>query len=154
MKISGAKQVHYESGPNMTPLVDVVMVILIFLMLAGSFGSGEKYMVGSTQLKSKGAGGPVPPGWVKPPTMELRVNDRGGVRTEWGETYTDNDKLTAALESRLAKVVQENAGVGIRTADVELILMPDASTEWEKLAPVYAAALRAKFEKIGFAPAR
>ena len=59
-----------------------------------------------------------------------------------------------ALDARLGKVVQENAGVGIRRADVELILMPDATTEWEKLAPVYAAALRAKFEKIGFAPAR
>ena len=39
MKLQGAKQVHYDSGPNMTPLVDVVMVILIFLMLAGSFGA-------------------------------------------------------------------------------------------------------------------
>ena len=38
MKMKGAKQVHYESGPNMIPLVDVVMVILIFLMLAGTFG--------------------------------------------------------------------------------------------------------------------
>jgi biopolymer transport protein ExbD len=37
MKLKGAKAVHYDSGPNMTPLVDVVMVILIFLMLAGSF---------------------------------------------------------------------------------------------------------------------
>ena len=33
MKIQGAKKVHYDAGPNMTPLVDVVMVILIFLML-------------------------------------------------------------------------------------------------------------------------
>ena len=31
MKVSGAKQVHYDSGPNMTPLVDVVMVILMIL---------------------------------------------------------------------------------------------------------------------------
>ena len=27
MRIKGAKAVHYDSGPNMTPLVDVVMVI-------------------------------------------------------------------------------------------------------------------------------
>ena len=39
MRIQGARKVHYDSGPNMTPLVDVVMVILIFLMLAGSFGT-------------------------------------------------------------------------------------------------------------------
>jgi biopolymer transport protein ExbD len=156
MKISGAKQVHYESGPNMTPLVDVVMVILIFLMLAGSFGTGEKYMVGSTQLKSKGAGGPVPKDWVPPVTIEISVNDRGGVRVPWNPAVaiTDNDQLTAALAKQLDVVVQQNAGVGVKASTVELILRPDASTEWEKLAPVYAAALRAKFEKIGFAPAR
>ena len=45
MKIAGAKKVHYDSGPNMTPLVDVVMVILIFLMLCGSFGGMERYLV-------------------------------------------------------------------------------------------------------------
>src|SRR5688500_18883193 len=44
MKLKGAKQVHYDSGPNMTPLVDVVMVILIFLMLAGSFGGVTHYL--------------------------------------------------------------------------------------------------------------
>jgi biopolymer transport protein ExbD len=32
MKLNSSKKGHYESGPNMTPLVDVVMVILIFLM--------------------------------------------------------------------------------------------------------------------------
>ena len=27
MKIPGTKRIHYDSGPNMTPLVDIVMVI-------------------------------------------------------------------------------------------------------------------------------
>src|SRR5262245_47897853 len=44
MKLTRSKQVHYDSGPNMTPLVDVVMVILIFLMLAGSFAGAEHYL--------------------------------------------------------------------------------------------------------------
>ena len=55
MRLKGAKQVHYDSGPNMTPLVDVVMVILIFLMLAGSFGGAEHYLQSKVPIR-KGAG--------------------------------------------------------------------------------------------------
>ena len=61
MKIKGAKKVHYDSGPNMTPLVDVVMVILIFLMLAGSFAGAEHYLVSNVPFSKQGAGGGTPP---------------------------------------------------------------------------------------------
>src|SRR5256885_841795 len=57
MKLKTSKKVHYDSGPNMTPLVDVVMVILIFLMLAGSFAGAEHYLVSNVPFTDKGAGG-------------------------------------------------------------------------------------------------
>jgi len=138
----------------MTPLVDVVMVILIFLMLAGSFGSGEKYMIASSSVR-----GPSPrirTDDTQPITIELRVNENGGVRVPWqpGVAIADNVTLKVELEQRLAKVVRENAALGTTVDKVELILRPDAGVEWEKLAPVYAAGLGAKYEKIGFGPAR
>jgi biopolymer transport protein ExbD len=152
MKATAAKQVHYDSGPNMTPLVDVVMVILIFLMLAGSFGTGEKYMIAT----SRAHGGPQTTSpEPQPLTIELRINENGGVRVPWqtGAAITDNAALKDELEQRLAKVLRENAGVGTTASNVELILRPDAGVEWDKLAPVYDVAVRAKYEKIGFAPA-
>ena len=66
MRIRGAKQVHYDSGPNMTPLVDVVMVILIFLMLAGSFAGAEHFLVSNVPYTPKGAGGQPPPAGFVP----------------------------------------------------------------------------------------
>src|SRR4051794_25813632 len=78
MKVSGAKKVHYDSGPNMTPLVDVVMVILIFLMLAGSFGTAEHFMVSKTPIHAQGATAEAPPpGWKPPVQIDVRVNDIG-----------------------------------------------------------------------------
>src|SRR5581483_12400090 len=78
MKVQGAKKVHYDSGPNMTPLVDVVMVILIFLMLAGSFGSDEHYMVSKTPIHMKGGGDKkVDPADVPKESIQILVNRNG-----------------------------------------------------------------------------
>src|SRR5215208_4178825 len=83
MRLKGAKQVHYDSGPNMTPLVDVVMVILIFLMLAGSFGSTEHYMIGSADVRAAGPAPVVSPIDVQPVLMYVTVDEIGNARFEW-----------------------------------------------------------------------
>ena len=75
MKITGAKKVHYDSGPNMTPLVDVVMVILIFLMLAGSFGGVEHYLVSNAGFQTGGTSKtPPPPNFIPPVNITVRVD--------------------------------------------------------------------------------
>src|SRR5438132_14403425 len=74
MRIQGAQKIHYDSGPNMTPLVDVVMVILIFLMLAGSFAGAEHYLVSNLPYSQKGGGGQAPPpGFVPDEPLEIKV---------------------------------------------------------------------------------
>lgn len=148
------KQTHYESGPNMTPLVDVVMVILIFLMLAGSFGSGEHYMVtlgGMVSDKGVASDKPPPPDFVPPVMVEVTVNRDGGVRLPGSATAVQQDaKLVELLTAKFDAVKAS----GTDPKNIQLILKPDANTEWEKLAPVYDAGLRAKFLKVGFAPVK
>src|SRR4028118_642974 len=74
MKLRAAKAVHYESGPNMTPLVDVVMVILIFLMLAGSFGSDAHYLTSNIPIKQSGGAQVEPkPGEEPDEIFELQI---------------------------------------------------------------------------------
>src|SRR3954468_3744540 len=108
MKIQGAKKVHYDSGPNMTPLVDVVMVILIFLMLTGSFVGTEHYLGSNLPLSEKGAGGQaVPPGYIPDEPLDIRADGpppdkflpkAGQIRTD------DPAQLTAALKSLRLKL--------------------------------------------------
>src|SRR5271154_4310867 len=75
MKISGAKKVRYDSGPNMTPLVDVVMVILIFLMLTGSFGTAEHYLESKAAFQGAGTSrAPIPPNYIPPTNLLIRVD--------------------------------------------------------------------------------
>src|SRR5437762_14167338 len=95
MRIQGARKVHYDSGPNMTPLVDVVMVILIFLMLAGSFTGAEHYLISQAAYSKSGAGGATPPpgGIPQDEPLEVRVDsptpDRFHVR--FGQVSIDNN---------------------------------------------------------------
>ena len=149
MKISGAKQVHYESGPNMTPLVDVVMVILIFLMLAGSFGTSEHYMVSSTPIQTTGGGKvELPPGWTPPTLIDVRVGAQGEAYLPGSQTpIVSPDKVSTELAKKLAEFRAEGKNI----KDVQVVLRPSDGTRWEALAPLYDAALRAKFEKVGFA---
>src|ERR1044071_8841502 len=74
MKIKGAKAVHYDTGPNMTPLVDIVMVILIFLMLTGSFAAGEHFLQSNLPLTRKGLGGDKNQNVPKDENLEIRVD--------------------------------------------------------------------------------
>src|SRR5437016_5777165 len=135
MRVSGAKKVHYDSGPNMTPLVDVVMVILIFLMLAGSFGMSEHFMVSKTPIHAEG-GGHVnpPPGWTPPVIIEVRVMYDGGftvagVLDPGGQRprmLRDAEELKTTLEAKRAEF-------GGNTKDVEVRLRPASGTTWENL---------------------
>ena len=73
MKMRSAQKVHYDAGPNMTPLVDVVMVILIFLMLTGSFAVGEHFLQSNMPVTKKGAG-QVTDKSVPDEPLEIRVD--------------------------------------------------------------------------------
>src|ERR1700726_1421204 len=76
MKIGGAKKVHYESGPKMTPLADIVVGILIFLMLARSFGGETTFLMSKQGIKkSGGTGRPLKPGEVPDTPLEVRVSN-------------------------------------------------------------------------------
>src|SRR5438874_6317583 len=126
MRIKGAKAVHYDAGPNMTPLVDVVMVILIFLMLAGSFGGSVHYLISKQGIKAKGGHGrPLKPGEVPDENLDIRVdNNRAGpgfVAEGTGIPRTNDPvKLGADLAAKLEQL--KNAGT---TADhVQVVLYP------------------------------
>ena len=151
MKIQGAKKIHYDSGPNMTPLVDVVMVILIFLMLTGSFAGSEHFLMSNLPLSDKGAGGaPVPPGYIPDEPIDIRVDSptpdkfiatAGQIRTD------DPQVLTSALRTMRLKL---NAA-GKPDDKIQVKIGPGKRVKYRYLIEVYEAALRAGYTKVAFA---
>jgi biopolymer transport protein ExbD len=153
MKIKGAKKVHYDSGPNMTPLVDVVMVILIFLMLAGSFGGASTFLLSKQGIKAKGgAHRPLQPGEVPDTPIDIYVDnlkDGSGFiahMTGMEATTKPGDIATALTLKR-----QQFLATGTKPEQIQVVLHPRVDTKWRYLIAVYQAANQAQFEKIAFA---
>ena len=148
MRLKGAKQVHYDSGPNMTPLVDVVMVILIFLMLAGSFGGAEHYLQSTTPIRKGGAGKVSD---AIPDETDFRITvdpleDRFSARPDGMDVIQDKATLTAGLTQKLAAF----AAAGTPVDKVQVIISPSRQIKYAYLIQVYEAALEAGFTKVAF----
>src|SRR5258706_12312591 len=93
----------------MAPVVDVVMVILIFLMLTGNFGGQTTCLVSKEGIKkSGGQGRPLKPGEVPDTPLEIRVsnldptgNNPGFLATGTGLPPTHNvETVRSWLEMR------------------------------------------------------
>ena len=153
MRIKGAKQVHYDSGPNMTPLVDVVMVILIFLMLAGSFVGAEHFLVSNLPFSEKGTGSAAPPAGFSPDEpLDIRVDPRptgDGFIATAGQIRVDNNP--DALTTQLLRMRKQLNAAGKTTDTIQVKINPGKNVKYKHLIAVYEAALRADFEKVAFA---
>lgn len=151
MKIKGAKAVHYDSGPNMTPLVDVVMVILIFLMLAGQFGSAEHYLMSNLPYTEKGLTGSKPPeGFVPDEPLDIRVDSP--TPDKWvanvGKISTSDRRQLAGA---LVRMRDDFKAAGKTKDKIQVIVSPGKDVKYDYLMGVYDAAMEAEFEKISFA---
>ena len=151
MKIQGAKKIHYDSGPNMTPLVDVVMVILIFLMLAGSFVGAEHFLVSNLPLSQSGAGNvQLPPGFIPDEPIDIRVDSPTPDKflATAGRIRTDDVKaLTAQLKGMRLALNQ----AGKDNDHIQVKIGPGKNVKYRFLVDVYEAALNAGYKKVAFA---
>ncbi|HTW93809.1 MAG TPA: biopolymer transporter ExbD [Tepidisphaeraceae bacterium] len=165
MKIRGAKQVHYDSGPNMIPLVDIVLVILIFLMLAGNFGQDEHYLINNAAFIPQGIGQQkLPPNYIPPTQVRVLVDlDPASVQEAEGMSEPDRVKTLryqatvygtiyhsySDLEYRLRQIFEATPVKD--QANMQVIISPGLTVLHKHLIDVYDAALDAGFTRIAFA---
>ncbi|MGA2584796.1 MAG: biopolymer transporter ExbD [Tepidisphaeraceae bacterium] len=159
MKIQGAKKIHYDSGPNMTPLVDITMVILIFMMLAGSFGASEHYLMSDVPIQVQGTGGKPPEGMPLPTKFSIHIRQDGPYYVAKAGNFasvrsTNADTAYKQLKDDLAAQLKQFADAGIKPDDVQVIIYPTPDVTLENLIPAMDAAQDAGFKKIGFGMAQ
>jgi len=151
MKLRAAQKVHYDAGPNMTPLVDIVMVILIFLMLTGSFAAGEWWLQSNMPLVQRGAdNAEVPKDYVPDTPLEIRVESTGetwSARVEGRqEPFRDRKKLAEYLARTRERLLALNP----KEEKIQVYIAPRRETKYRHIVEVYGAAMDAQLKKIAF----
>ena len=114
---------------NMTPLVDVMLVLLIIFIIT------VPVMKHSVNVDLPQASNQ--PEDIKPETVRLSVDASG--QYHWNEALISDDELTPRLQAEAAKEPQP-----------ELHIRGDKAVRYERVAQAMAAAQRAGVRKIGF----
>lgn len=141
------RTVRYDSGPNLTPLVDVVLVVLIFMMLAGAMAAPR---VLSAPVPSIG-----PASTPRPMSLELRVQDDPAsgdfIITGSGLRIIGNSaQLLSALQTRLIRY----QSAGINPSEVQVVIRPSPNVTYQHVLCVYETARRAHFTRVALGATR
>lgn len=147
-------------GPDMTPMVDIVMVILIFFMAGSAFIGPEWFLdVGMAKGAAPTAPEAPPPPLDLPQTRAvLRLSGgaggaggaSGGVSGGVRVTGLDlTDAPIDALDARLKEYASTGASGAVR-----LIIEPAVDTPYQDVITVYDRCARAGFASVGLAKAR
>jgi biopolymer transport protein ExbD len=149
MRLTDARKIHYDSGPNLIPLVDVVMVILVFLMMAGSFAGAEHFLVSRLPAIPGGPGDLS----SKDPfatTLEVRLDSKLNhdefIATAGQVQTRDADSLRV----QLARMNAQWTANGTAPDRVQVVINPNHFAKYQTVMLVYQACLEAGFTRIGF----
>jgi biopolymer transport protein ExbD len=139
-------EMHF--GPNMTPMVDVVMVILIFYMASTSFIGSEWFLKTAIPKESPQAAPREKPETADPYTLPPAQFELTLRRGEDGRTVASGPAFGAiTLEALPARLTELARGTGAE--DLALIIRADPAVPYGDVIRAHDAATAAGIAKVG-----
>lgn len=139
-----ARSLHF--GPTMTPMVDVVMVILVFFMASAAFVGPEWFLRALVPLRTPPAGAGTPPTPAQHVRQELVLDLSAD-----GRTIVRGLSLTAAsldeAESALASLVDDPSND--LASHLELVIRPSPRVPYRDVVRLHEAATRLGIARVG-----
>jgi biopolymer transport protein ExbD len=138
-------------GPNMTPMVDVVMVILIFYMASTSFVGSEWFL--RTAIPQQAAAAATPrerplegdPFALPPAQFDLRLSRHEGRTVASGSAFgADRALELSALPARLRELA-----AGTSADDLALVIRSEPDVPYGDVIRAHDAATAAGIAKVG-----
>jgi|SRR5688500_10140861 len=143
------------AGPDLTPVVNIAMVVLVVFMLTASFVEPQLYMQSRVALMEKGGRAQLPPDWTPPTSLPILVNMDPSVPGSFSASIgLDQADDARTLEAVLRGRYDTFVGAGTDLEQVQVEISPQAHVIWQHLITVYEAAQRAGFTNITFTPGR
>lgn len=141
-------------GPNMTPMVDVVMVILIFFMASTSFVGAEWFLRAAIPRQTEVPSHQTPPTdragdpfRLPPARFEILLSVHDGRTVISGRSFETT--TLAGLPAQLKDLAGEASG-----EEIILIIRSEADVPYADVIRAHEAAAAAGIEKIGLMDAR
>lgn len=146
-------------GPNMTPMVDVVMVILVFFMVSAAFLGPEWLLQGLVPKQTALAGpqstpspgqGPKPPSGDPLATSAVRftidLTSTPAVGPVAATVTATGAGITGTIEQVMEALGQKVAGA---TSEVEVLIRPGPGVPWGPVVRVHELARKMGIERVG-----
>ncbi len=143
-KRSAAAVYEQHSGPNMTPMVDIVMVILIFFMASAAILGPEWFV--ATRLPKAGA---VRAG--DPAQQPLKLRLVVGRDSTGASTLTINDAQPVIFESSAAAIQSQVAGRDL--SEVLILIDPAPNAGYEDVVRLHSICQQLGLTKVGLGSA-
>jgi len=144
-KKKGLKKMSAHVGPNMTPMVDIVMCILIFFMLGSSFALPDLYLTNNTPaIAQKGLSNSNEDTKALPAVqnkLELRKIAGETKVFAFGQMIEDLDKVLPAVLKEKQLTLSK---------DVQIIIQPEKAVKYQDVITVYEACMKAHFGNVAF----
>ena len=146
------RQQRRDEPPNLTPVVNVAMVVLVVFMLTASFIEPQPYMQSRVALLEQG-GQSAYTAADEPLRVSVDVDPQTPSQftaTVGGDRTADDAQLRAIFQARADALASIDADL----AETQVEISPQSAVVWQHLLTVYQAAQLAGFSNITFTPAR
>ena len=142
-------------GPDLTPVVNIAMVVLVVFMLTASFVEPQLYMQSRVAMLERGGRSQLPPDWTPPTPLPILVNmNPQAPSTFTALVGTQQVDTPQALETVLRERHEAFRQAGTDVDEVQVEISPQEFVIWQHLITVNEAAQRAGFTNITFTPGR
>ena len=138
---------HTKIQAPLVPMIDVTFQLLLYFLLTTEFRMQEGQIAGT--VPEEGSVGSESVVDIRP----IRITIRRGSRLAGGAAYTVLSRglrVPAATAGELyVRLMQERDQQG---PEVPIVIEPAATVPWEFVTEAFNQAVRAKFQRVGFAP--
>ena len=148
-----------DAAPNLTPVVNIAMVVLVVFMLTASFIEPQAYMRSDVALLEQGGTSQFDADWTPPTPLTVTVNadpaTPGTFSARVGDQQTgDLEALVGLMRAKFDAFESGGIEPNAEEGGVQVEISPARAVIWQHLITVYEAAQRAGFSSITFTPGR